>query len=282
MSTSEVKAHIKQFILADTHVHIYDCFDLEIFFRSAYYNFQNAVCQKDLERFQAVLFLTETSNENYFEQLRQSAQNGENPIEGWSIRLTEEDCSLCIAHPEEQEIFIIAGSQIIVEEDLEVLALATTKRLPDGLPLAKVIHEVIHNEGIPIIPWGFGKWMGRRGKILSRLLRDNRFPILFLGDNSGRPSFWSYPPHFTQAEIQQIRILPGTDPLPFPSEVDRPGRFGFSVQGSLDPQRPASGLKQLLLSPDIQLQAYGPLESPFQFFRNQIAMQIVKRTRKKS
>lgn len=275
-----MKTDESQLVLADAHVHIYNCFNLKDFCNSALSNFGRAAYNQKIDDFQSVLLLTETSNESYFEQLHQSAQSGKNPIEGWSINLTEEACSLRITNSANQSLFIIAGSQIIVEEDLEVLALATTQRLPDGLPLAKVIHEVVHYNGIPVIPWGFGKWMGRRGKLLSELL-EGSLPVLFLGDNSGRPNFWVYPPHFIQAKARQFHVLPGTDPLPFRSEVDRPGRFGFSMQGSLDPHRPAASLKQRLLDPNLQIQTYGSLENPFRFFRNQISMQIVKRTRKK-
>ncbi|NJR57498.1 MAG: hypothetical protein HC769_00735 [Cyanobacteria bacterium CRU_2_1] len=282
MTTSTAKAYSDPLILADAHTHIYDCFDPSAFFNSAFNNFEVLSRQQGSEAFQAVLFLTETRSENYFEQLYQAAQDGSNPIAGWSIHLTEEDRSLYITNSAHQGIFLVAGSQIVVEEDLEVLALATTKRLPDGLPLANVIHQVVDHEGIPTIPWGFGKWMGRRGKILSELLQDDRVPSLFLGDNSGRPSFWSDPPHFKQAIARKIRILPGTDPLPFDSETDRAGRFGFAVPGSLDVKRPAAHLKQLLLDPNAQVQPYGALETPFRFFRNQVAMQIVKRTRKAS
>ncbi len=274
--------HDNQLILADVHTHIYDCFDLGRFFDSAIQNFATVAGKfEKSEKFVSILFLTETQNDNYFEFLRQAAQDGSRSIPGWAVNLTEEGCSVSVARSNGQQIFLVAGSQVVVEEDLEVLALATPERVPDGLPLQKVINEVIRSGGLPVIPWGFGKWMGRRGKILEALLQSNEFPSLFLGDNSGRPSFWSYPPYFEQAAAKQIKILPGTDPLPFESEADRVGRFGFSTYGLLDPQHPARDLKQILLNPNAQLQAYGALENPLRFIRNQIAMQIVKRTRKK-
>ena len=62
---------------------------------------------------------------------------------------------------------------------------------------------------------GFGKWIGRRGAVLQKLLATHNYPYLFLGDNSGRPSFWSKPHYFQLAKKQAIRILPDTDPLPF-------------------------------------------------------------------
>lgn len=271
-----------QLILADVHTHIYDCFDLDKFFDAAVQNFAAIAyeCEKS-EKFLPILFLTETQSDHYFEFLYQMAQQGGGSIPGWMVNLTGESCSVCVTSATGQQMLLIAGSQIVVEENLEVLALATSERIPDGLPLQKVINKVNDNGGLPVIPWGFGKWIGRRGKILEALLQSNEFPTLFLGDNAGRPSFWKNSPYFKQAVAKQIKILPGTDPLPFASETNRAGRFGFWTHGSLDPQYPAKHLKQILLDPSTQLQAYGALENPLRFVRNQIAMQIVKRTRKK-
>jgi hypothetical protein len=49
-------------ILIDAHVHIYDCFDLEKFFDSAYANFKSAAEQLGhTNDFTGILLLAETS-----------------------------------------------------------------------------------------------------------------------------------------------------------------------------------------------------------------------------
>ena len=96
----------------------------------------------------------------------------------------------------EQGFLLIAGRQIVTEENLEVLALLTDRKFEDGLPLQEVIQTVRENKGISVIPWGFGKWMGRRGRFLESALEEAENSELFLGDNSGRPVFWSRPSHF--------------------------------------------------------------------------------------
>lgn len=275
----------KQLIWADAHVHIYDCYNLEQFLNAGLENF-NSMAQKQgyANAETALLFLTETSKDHYFQQLIHGAKNQSSfdvELQDWKILSTQENCSVYAQHSSGQGIFIFAGRQVVTGEDLEVLALLTADEFPEHLPIEQVIQQVISSGGIPVVPWGFGKWIGQRGKILSRLLEQNHQSILFLGDNGGRPVFWPKPSYFKQAEQRGLKILPGTDPLPFASESHRPGSFGFTIQGSINSAQPAESVKQILLNPNTQLQSYGKREMPLRFFRNQIAMQLVKRMRKK-
>ena len=270
-------------VIADAHVHIHPCFDLDDLLDGAVKNFSLRANQGvDLEGYQFVLLLTETSTDKVFRQLCNQAKNNTHLHQNesnWQIYLTREDCSVYARNTDGREIYIIAGSQIVVAENLEVLALGTADKIPDGQPLTTVVEKVIDHGGIPVIPWGFGKWLGKRGKILSNFLSKNDISQLFLGDNSARPIFWFQPTFFQTAKKLGLRILPGTDPLPFPSEASRAGSFGFTLEGNLNPQKPAESLKQLLRQSSTQPQAYGSLENPWRFIRNQIAMQLVKRQR---
>lgn len=272
-------------ILVDAHVHIYDCFDLETFLDSALKNFKaEAVRYGQEDSFTALLLLTETARENWFHRLAGYAGNksgtGTRSIGYWTFHRTNENCSLYARRRDDQELFLIAGRQIVTAEHLEVLALATAKDFRDGFPMEELIEAVKENGGIPAIPWGPGKWMGRRGVFLRNLLERAKDPGLFLGDNGNRPSFWRRPPHFSLAETKGIRVLPGTDPLPFPSKSRCPGSFGFSLQGSITSEHPARDLKRILADQTTCPKAYGHLEHPWRFFRNQLAMQIIKHLRK--
>ena len=272
-------------ILVDAHVHIYDCFDLQHFLDSAVKNFKAEAARWDQEDdFTALLLLTETAKENWFHRLAGYAGsrsgNGTKSIGNWTFHRTNENCSLCARRRDDQGLFLIAGRQVVTAENLEVLALATAQTFTDGSPMVELIEAVKESGGIPVIPWGFGKWMGRRGVHLTNLLETVKDPNFFLGDNGNRPSFWPRPSHFRLAETIGIRILPGTDPLPFPSECRRPGSFGFSVPESIVPEHPARDLKRIVPDPTKRFQAYGHLEHPWRFFRNQLAMQIIKHLRK--
>ena len=269
-------------IFVDAHVHIYDCFHLPIFFESAFANFQSEEARMGQgDDFTAALLLTESLKNNWFERLASYASNKTTAeaktISGWTFHRTDEDCSLCARGSKNQSLFLIAGRQIVTAEKLEVLALATDKKFKDGAPMEQVIQSIRDMGAIPVIPYGFGKWIGRRGKILRDLLKKTESTKLFLGDNGGRPKFLPRSSHFKQAGKKGIRVLPGSDPLPFPSQCIRPGSFGFSAEGAVSTTHPARDIIRILLDPTNTFQSYGQPEPFLRFFRNQLLMQIIKR-----
>ena len=222
-------------LLVDGHVHIHPCFDVETLLDAALNNFQN-LQQPDAAFF---LALTESKSQNYFQSLKQLGKG--NKVNGlglnsWQIMLTDEPDSLYArsdAGSDTEGIYLIAGRQIVTQERLEVLALFTDKTFPDGCSIEETIESVLTAGGIAVIPWGFGKWLGKRGVCLSELLK-SPIPGLFIADNSARPTFWSEPVFFEQARQQGMAVLGGTDPFPFKSQVMRPGKAGFSLCGVLD------------------------------------------------
>ncbi len=261
-------------VLCDAHVHIYDCFDLTLFFDSAWHNFyQQAQLLKTQNNFCAALMLTESKKDNWFLKLKENAS----PASNWSFHETNEQTSLLAQHADGHEILIINGRQIVTAENLEVLALATTEVLADGQPISKVVDWAINKQAIPVIPWGFGKWWGGRGDILSNTLNHFAAENLFLGDNSGRPWFLGKPKHFDVAESEQRRILPGSDPLPFASETTRPGSVGFYFTEIFDRNTPAKCMRNLLKNPTTVIENYMHRERLLPFIKNQFAMQIKKR-----
>ena len=112
-------------ILADGHVHIHECFDRQAFFKAALSNFYLAAAQERAEdRYQSVLFLTEGQGREIFPLFSQSGPgSGYDPLPGWSFRKTREADSLVARNRVGQELFLIAGYQIVTAEGLEVLAL---------------------------------------------------------------------------------------------------------------------------------------------------------------
>jgi hypothetical protein len=269
-------------LLIDAHVHIHECFNLVDFFKHAFQNF-NAVAAKiqPQKTLTGILMLTESQNKNIFSTLA-SFSNDKlfyprlNSI-NFDVSHTDEKISLKIQDEKKNKIIIIAGRQIVTKERLEVLALCFENIIKDGRPIMDVIKEVREFGGLPVLPWGFGKWTGRRGKILDRILENSERPKIFLGDNGGRAGFLPEPRQFRLAAERGIRILPGSDPLPFPAEIERAGSFGCKVCVDLSENRPAKYLKEILADSRFVLEPYGCLEDPFRFFHNQIKMQFWKR-----
>ncbi len=273
----------KSLILVDAHVHIYPYFEAEKLFTAAFNNFEKAATAIDKNSsYTAVLLLSETNQDNYFNYLATLSQNNSHVSPKLQIKTTRENCSLILQEKQsDRTVYLIAGRQIVTAENLEVLALATEDQIEDGKPIETVIEQIIKRDGIPVIPWGFGKWIGPRGSILKKLLTNHKFPYLFLGDNSNRPNFWFSSPYFKLARQQNIQILPGSDPLPFAAEYSKTGSFGFSVRRTIDTQTPAQSIKQILFESDLEVHSYGSLETSMKFIKNQIAMQIIKRQREK-
>jgi len=269
-------------IFIDAHVHIYDCFDLELFFDSAFANFQREASRfGQQDAFTGTLLLAETSKDNWFQHLTDYAGRkggiGDKTIGSWSLHYTHERCSLYAHDGGDQALLLIAGRQIVTAEKLEVLALATDKSFKDGAPIEQVIQSIRDVRAIPVIPYGFGKWIGQRGKILRYLLKKTESTKLFLGDNGGRPKFLPRSSHFKQAEKKGIRVLPGTDPLPLPSEECRPGSFGCIIHERLDELRPSTHLKKILKNSETKIVNYGELERPIRFFRNQLLIRLINK-----
>jgi hypothetical protein len=259
-------------ILADAHVHIYNCFSLEQFLNSAFNNFKKTVAKLPHQiPSYSLLFLTETSDNNWFKTLVEYAEK-QQKVEDWNFYKTSETESIYAENSQSQGMYLIAGRQIITSENLEVLALITDQTFSDGSSLQDTIQAVREAGGLPIVPWGFGKWLGRRGKVLNNLLNSDDSSPLFLGDNGGRPIFWRRPSYFQLAEDKGLRVLPGSDPLPIASESTRPGSFGFQVRGSFNKQEPGKSMKEVLLRPETVLHPYGSLQTPWNFIRNQVTL----------
>lgn len=265
-------------ILADAHVHLHRCFDVGRVLDAARENFQ-AVARRSPQPgdYVGVLFLTEMQSEQRFKALYAAAAGSEtNPSGSWSLHRTQESGSLLARHPEGSLLVVLAGRQVVTQENLEVLALITDQSFADGQPLPDTLNAIAAAGGLPVLPWGVGKWLGRRGRLLQQVLESDAAPSLHLGDNSGRPMFWPRPPYFKTAEQKGLRVLPGTDPLPLSSESSRPGQFGFAIAGTLDLARPGDSMKALLLDANRSIQPYGRLETPLRFFWNQVSLRYQK------
>ena len=88
------------------------------------------------------------------------------------------------------------------------------------------------------------------------------------------------PPEFAEGRDRGMRILPGTDPFPFPWDMFRVGSFGLEWDSSLEAERPFQGLRALLADARQLPRPYGQLEHLPAFLRNQIAIQGRKWLRK--
>ena len=271
-------------IIVDAHVHIYDCFETGALLDAALGNFTQAAQNRGLEEVEltAVLLLAETSRDFWFQRTHEKCNQNQHPLavgHRWEINKTLDRAvlqarKLSEVTGDEKHIFIMAGRQIVTAEGLELLALATNSMFEDGLSISSALDAVREQDSIPVLPWAVGKWLGKRGKLLSALLENETNAGLCLGDNGGRPVFWRSPSHFKLAREKNFHLLPGTDPLPFPNEARRIGSFGFMVNGRLSNTQPSADLKRILRNGTSQTTAYGELETSLRFIANQIRLRV--------
>jgi len=267
-------------ILVDAHVHLHPEVPIGKFFDAACENFSAAAAgEENRDGFFAVLMLAEgnvnSGNLSSAPLFDDAAISG--PSRFWKFKKLDENESFLAERNDGHRLWVIRGQQIVTAEDLEVLALATDTVFRDGDSIRDVIENVRTAGAIPVVPWGVGKWTGKRGKIIGDLISDYRDREFFLGDNSGRPRFWRRPKHFEQSAQKGIPILPGSDPLPVVGGYLKVGSFGLSVSGTLDEKCPAASLRSLLMDVKVILKPFGRLEDFRHFVVNQFKMQLRKR-----
>ncbi len=265
-------------ILFDAHVHIYDVFNLDVLINSAFHNFSKTI--KTLGQEQSgcscFLLLTESVGLDYFALLRRKPVADDNsPDYRWTLEETQESCSLRVRHPDYHEIslFIVGGRQVITKERLELLALFTMEKIPDYLPLETGVQQISKSGGLPVCAWGAGKWLGKRGEILSGFLQSPAGRHLYLGDSGGRPAIWPAS-KLLQRKPFSDRVVSGTDPLALVGEESRVGCFGGYVAATCSETMPAKSLKNFLSEEDVVVKPFGESLSPFLFMKNQLALRL--------
>lgn len=221
------------------------------------------------EHFGAVLFVAGIGSDDIKSKL-EDATNRE-----WQIATTGERNTLSAQSFDRRKIWLIIGRQAVSEEGLEVLGYSPDYIIDGGLPIKKIITDIRASGGIAITPWGFGKWIGKRKKAMIDLIKTGN-DIFYIGDNGGRLKFFSYPYIFQLAEKMGVRILPGSDPLPIPTEFNRIGSCGFSIEGHLDENAPLSQIVDKLKNPSIRMEPFASYIKPVNFMLVQLHLKWSK------
>lgn len=264
-------------IIFDAHVHIYDCFDLDLFFSSAFGNLSRVAKTIDAtSNSDYMLLLAESSGFFRFQELEEKARMAPVDSPHWSIEIAETSLSLKVSHKDYpgMKLIVVAGRQLVTRERLELLALITDEVPPDGLALADAVSVVGDAGGVAVCPWGAGKWLGERGVILADYLASEKKHPFFLGDSGGRPVIWPEPKHFHDRGSKWV--ISGSDPLPIKGDETRVGGYGGAFSGHSDRIRPAADLRERLLRSQDEIQGFGSQMGMLAFARNQIGLRLQK------
>jgi hypothetical protein len=276
-------------IFIDAHVHIYPCFDLDIFFDAASGNFDSAAqrVQPGQKKYSRILLLAEGAGYEWFAATAAQVQQKQQiitPAGRWVISSSGEADTLS-ALPKDmggEKIFLVAGRQIVSAEKIEVLGLFCRANITDGLSLAETLSLIEQKNGVAVIPWGAGKWTGRRGKILQEYLVSNQGTKVFLGDSGGRPRFWPTPKLFDLAQRDRAPLLSGSDPLPLRHDALRVGSYGFCIEATQSAAvEPCRYTKEYLQKGFTSIVPFGRLQKNFSFIVNQVQLRLQTKNKRR-
>lgn len=230
-------------MLVDGHVHIYGCFDAAAALDAAAANLAMAARELRCDEYDAVLCLVAGERERFLDDVLAARRTRIWRPDGsfWQVDRGDEPGSL-VAQCGDARLFLVAGRQVVTRERLEVLAIGTAARVRGGDPIDDTLRAVRNLGAAAVLPWGVGKWLGARGVIVERVLRDFAWRHVALGDNGNRLAHGPEPAAFAAARELRHAVLPGSDPLPLRGEEMRIGGYGFALDAVVDPRRVAASV----------------------------------------
>ena len=257
----------------DAHVHLHRLPDVAPTLDAAAGNFRSLAPTG--RRLDGCLLLTQMSRERVFEALVGQGMAGD-----WRLESVPDEPETLIATKDEHSLALICGRQVRADDGLEVAALGTLQTFADGRPFAATLAEVMDSGAIAAIPWGFGKWLGARGRSVEAELARQGDGRVFLADSGGRAWPFAEPALIRRARARGVPVIAGTDPFPFAGDRRRVGSFGFLAEVEPDPRGPLRSLRAWLAGLQSSPVLYGRPSGPFRFLLNQIGVQVHNRLRK--
>ncbi|NNL86413.1 MAG: hypothetical protein HKP27_12205 [Myxococcales bacterium] len=245
-------------IFVDAHVHFHER------------DTARDVIEHALQRAEALggrlaLLFADPLGESGFSRFQEAAS-----ASAFTLENTGEAESFVLRHAKEQlagglghDVAVCRGRQWVSREGIEVLHLlapldtseASLER--ERLPLDQLLAALSPRTGVVVLPWGFGKWLGRRRSLLRvegrKALASGS--TLFSGDIRARCWPWSSP----LRTLPELRVLPGADPLPLPGGFREIGRYVFSTD--VDPEQPPAAALRGALAGDAELHVAGGRQS---------------------
>jgi len=231
-------------LIADTHIHLYPCYDLITAFDNLRLNLQQIAPGAA-----RAAFFTERSDCEYFAGIRDGAVKVVS--NDFRIEPLNEKEGLILIEKDGSLLYLFSGRQIVSVERIEILALTTDLKLDDDMPAQDVINAITDAGGVPVLSWAPGKWMFKRKNIISELINSFSPDKMLIGDTTLRPTLWMEPLLMRKAVKIGFSVLAGSDPLPFIGEEKYLGRYGSIINGPFDKNKPVASIRKLLTSTDV-------------------------------
>lgn len=227
----------------DGHGHFHRCYEIGAFIRAAYRNLYAGFSQSDAEARLGCLFLAGVGGSDPL--LRIDSEQHLLP-DGWTVTRTSEGASL-LSFDGTPRIALVGGRQVKTAERLEVLTFGSTAPVVSGKPFDSTLTQAAQNSELVIVPWALGKWrLGREARVKAALeALDDPKAAVFLGDNANRCSRFA-PKALDRLAGLSRGVLPGSDSIAHPDEVERVGAFGFEVRCEVDLLAPQASIFRAL------------------------------------
>jgi hypothetical protein len=259
-------------IYVDGHVHIYPGMGLQAAIDCAASNLRRVATPAPT---QGVLILADPDGVDGFERLC-AARSMHGVLTGWTVGEPSPQFVM-LEHHSGVALAVLRSRQLVTREGLEVIVTGARSRLSSGASLASTLDEARASGGWATIPWGAGKWLGRRGRLVSAAIATEAARAgIVIGDNGGRPRGWSYVPQFRAAADNGIPILAGSDPLPIAGDERRIASYGSIVTLSASLAIDAA-LREAMLESRARIVTAGRRIGAWQFARSQWALRNVAR-----
>jgi hypothetical protein len=263
----------------DSHFHIYKQFRPDNLLDIAYKQLMNHAREVNTDReILPVLFLADNINSTGYEFFNKNAViTHQESMTAW-VKDTEhqDNNSILLRKNSSEKILLVRGYQLITDENLEVLIIGRKVSASFNHQPINDIIKAHKDDCLVILPWAVGKWLGKRGQIINKMIELYGNCDFCLGDNGGRPGVWQQINQFDLAEKKGFSILRGSDPLPLRGEEKKAGSYGFSLKVNNVTELSARSVITLVQSQIDHMIEFGQQESNIRFIMNQIRLRIQK------
>lgn len=257
-------------MLIDGHVHLHRSHPIDATLDAAVLNFERAWSRLgSAGSCHAAMWLVETPAESASSRLR-----GEEAGH-WALDERDE-VTWHLRRPDGARLTLIRGRQVATSEGLEVLLVGTADPVPDGRSLDETIEAHLERRVLVMIPWGFGKWTGGRGRAVARAYETYGARGLRLADTGLRPRWLPAPGLLRRSAADGRHVFIGSDPFPFPDTADRIGSAGF-VARDLPPSSGWHEMHAALGDSGGSFERFGRPVGTMTFLQLQVRMQQRKR-----